>query len=289
MSVHDSDKNELLAMLEWQLEMGADEAIVDNRNFSEESSFVSENCDEQYGVDTAPVKTPNSTFRIVKETKKILGEKNLFVPNPSLSPHQNAIDCSEKMSWIKTLTDLRKNLDIFDGCELKKTASNLCFSDGNPGAQLMIIGEAPSRDEDRMGVPFVGPSGDLLDRILASFSLDRSSVYLTTLLPWRPPGNRTPTEEEISILLPWLYRHIQILSPKCILVLGGMAAKLIFCQNDSILKLRGVWRETNFGNGVCLPVIASLHPSYLIRVPAQKQLAFEDFMDVATKLKLLGL
>ena len=167
---------------------------------------------------------------------------------------------------------------------MKHTASNLCFADGNPGARLMIIGEAPGRDEDRMGVPFVGADGQLLDKMIASIGLDRASVYLTNLLPWRPPGNRSPTDEETAMLLPWLFRHVQLAKPEFVLLLGGAAAKLVLGSHDGIMKLRGRWRDVDFGDGVARPVLASLHPAYLLRSPAQKRLAFEDLLLLTKRL-----
>ena len=135
---------------------------------------------------------------------------------------------------ITSLADLRACLAALDECPLKHTASNLCFADGNPGARVMIIGEVPGRDEDRMGVPFEGFAGQLLDKMLASISLDRGSTYLTNMLPWRPPGNRTPTDEELAMLKPWLFRHVQLAKPDFILLLGGAAAKLVFGGQDGI-------------------------------------------------------
>ena len=150
----------------------------------------------------------------------------------------------------------------------------------------MIIGEVPGRDEDRMGVPFVGFAGQLLDKMLASIGLDRTSTYLTNMLPWRPPGNRTPTDEELAMLTPWLFRHVQLAKPDFILLLGGAAAKLVFASQDGILKLRGKWRDTDFGDGVMRPTLASLHPAYLLRSPAQKRFAFDDLLMLASRLNL---
>ena len=150
----------------------------------------------------------------------------------------------------------------------------------------MIIGEVPGRDEDRMGTPFVGFAGQLLDKMLASIGLDRGSAYLTNMLPWRPPGNRTPTDEELAMLTPWLFRHVQLAKPDLILLLGGAAAKLVFGSQEGILKLRGEWRDTDFGDGVMRPTLASLHPAYLLRSPAQKRLAFDDLLMLASRLDL---
>jgi len=188
------------------------------------------------------------------------------------------------LAGITSLADLQSGLAKLDDCPLKHTASNLCFADGNPGARLMIIGEAPGRDEDRMGVPFVGADGQLLDKMIASIGLDRASVYLTNLLPWRPPGNRSPTDEETAMLLPWLFRHVQLAKPEFVLLLGGAAAKLVLGSHDGIMKLRGRWRDVDFGDGVARPVLASLHPAYLLRSPAQKRLAFEDLLLLTKRL-----
>jgi uracil-DNA glycosylase family 4 len=188
------------------------------------------------------------------------------------------------LAGITSLADLQLGLAKLDDCPLKHTASNLCFADGNPGARLMIIGEAPGRDEDRMGVPFVGADGQLLDKMIASIGLDRASVYLTNLLPWRPPGNRSPTDEETAMLLPWLFRHVQLAKPEFVLLLGGAAAKLVLGSHDGIMKLRGRWRDVDFGDGVARPVLASLHPAYLLRSPAQKRLAFEDLLLLTKRL-----
>ena len=192
------------------------------------------------------------------------------------------------LSDISSLADLRARLDSFDDCPLKHTASNLCFADGNPGARVMIIGEVPGRDEDRMGVPFVDFAGQLLDKMLASIGLDRTSIYLTNMLPWRPPGNRTPTDEELAMLTPWLFRHVQLAKPDFIMLLGGAAAKLVFGSQDGILKLRGKWRDTDFGDGVIRPTLASLHPAYLLRSPAQKRLAFDDLLMLVSRLNCLS-
>ena len=198
-------------------------------------------------------------------------------PLDSPAPVQSQSSKLAHLDRIDNLPDLATALDQLDGCPLKYTASNMCFSDGNAGARLMIIGEAPSRDEDRVGVPFVGAVGQFLDLMLNSISLDRSGVYLTNFLPWRPPGNRTATAEETDMLLPYLYRHIQLVNPELILILGGTPAKNILKSGDNILKLRGRWQDIDFGDGVMRPTMASLHPAYLMRSPAQKRLAFYDW------------
>ena len=189
---------------------------------------------------------------------------------------------SGDLSALQTLEDLKSALQAFDGCALKKTASNLVFADGNPAADIMLIGEAPGRDEDRMGLPFVGAAGQLLDRMLKSIGMDRQNVYITNILPWRPPGNRTPSPEETQLLWPFLRRHIQLKAPKIIFALGGSSAKLLLNTQTGILKLRGQMQEIDFsdaGDGsLLIPVLPSLHPAYLLRAPNMKKQAFLDLL-----------
>jgi len=188
--------------------------------------------------------------------------------------------CSD-LAAVKTLDVLRNAMADFDGCALKKTASNLVFADGNPGAKIMIIGEAPGADEDRMGLPFVGAAGQLLDKMLAAIGLDRQHVYITNILPWRPPGNRTPSSEEVALMWPFLRRHIQLKAPKVIFALGGSSAKLLLNTKTGILKLRGQVQEIDFGDAGqanVIPVLPSLHPAYLLRAPKMKQQAFHDLL-----------
>ena len=225
-----------------------------------------------------PVCHPNPQQLILALTTSGLMDSPASASVQSQTPLQVALD------HINNLPDLATALSQLDSCPLKHTASNMCFSDGNAGARLMIIGEAPGRDEDRLGVPFVGAVGQFLDRMLASIGLDRSGVYLTNFLPWRPPGNRTATAEETDMLLPFLYRHIQLANPELVVILGGIPAKTMLQSGDNILKLRGRWQDIDFGDGVMRPTMASLHPAYLMRSPAQKRLAFDDWYGLYHRL-----
>ncbi|MEC8090986.1 MAG: uracil-DNA glycosylase, partial [Pseudomonadota bacterium] len=189
-----------------------------------------------------------------------------------------------ELAGIDSLEALRTTLEAFEGCALKHTASNMIFADGNPAAKLMVIGEVPGRDEDRVGLPLVGMAGQLFDRMLASIGLSRADAYVTTLIPWRPPGNRTPTDEEMDILMPWLCRHIQLADPDRILLLGGAPAKSLLGQAGGILKLRGRWHDLDTGDGVARRAMATLHPAYLLRSPAQKRLAYADLLALAAEL-----
>ena len=269
-------------MLAWQYEMGADEALLDRPAKNTADSFITGRSDDR--LTDQPKDGADSQTVAVPAQPPVPSP----VPNPPTSAattlHEQAIKGASALSHFTYLDGLRDGLLALDNCALKHTASNLCFADGNPGADLMIIGEIPGRDEDRIGIPFAGVAGQLLDRMLASFGRDRSSSYLVNLLPWRPPGNRTPTDEELALLLPWLYRHIQLAKPSVILLLGGMPCRIVFGQKDGILKCRGRWQNIDFGDGIGRPVMASLHPAYLLRSPAQKRLAFDDLINLAGRL-----
>ena len=186
-----------------------------------------------------------------------------------------------------TLDELRAAMAAFDGCNLKFTAKNLAFADGNPEADLMLVGEAPGRDEDIQGLPFVGRSGQLLDRMLAAIGIDRKSAYITNVIPWRPPGNRTPTPHETEICRPFIERQIELVNPKVLVNLGGPSAKTLLNTTEGILRLRGNWRVHTTASGVAIPAMPTLHPAYLLRTPAHKRLAWRDFLEV--KMKLRGL
>lgn len=183
----------------------------------------------------------------------------------------------------KSLDELREALEGFDGCNLKLTATQLVFADGNPEARIMLVGEAPGREEDMQGVPFVGRSGQLLDRILAAIGLDRTSVYIANVVPWRPPGNRTPTPQETATCRPFLDRQIELVDPDFLICLGGAAAKELMHTNEGILRLRGHWRDFNSGKRT-IHAMATLHPAYLLRQPLQKRLVWRDFLMVKAAL-----
>jgi uracil-DNA glycosylase family 4 len=187
-----------------------------------------------------------------------------------------------------TLEELRQHMAGFDGCNLKFTAKNLVFADGNPNADLMLVGEAPGRDEDLEGLPFVGRSGRLLDRMLAAIGLDRNAAYIANVIPWRPPGNRTPTPHETEICRPFIERQIELVNPKVLVNLGGPSAKTLLNTTEGILRLRGNWRVHTTAWGIAIPAMPTLHPAYLLRTPAHKKLAWRDFLEVKAKLKAVG-
>lgn len=186
-----------------------------------------------------------------------------------------------------SLDELRQILAEFDGCNLRFTAKNLVFSDGNPTAPLMLVGEAPGRDEDLEGLPFVGRSGQLLDRMLAAIGRDRGSAFIANVIPWRPPGNRTPTPQETEICRPFIERMIELVNPKVLVNLGGPSAKTLLNTTEGILRLRGNWKVHTTASGMAIPAMPTLHPAYLLRNPAHKKLAWRDLLEIKAKLRSL--
>ena len=178
---------------------------------------------------------------------------------------------------------LEAALATFDGCPLKKTAKNLCFARGNRQARLMLIGEAPGRDEDLEGAPFVGRAGLLLDKMLAAIGLGRDEAYITNVVYWRPPGNRTPTPQEVQACHPFLQRQIELVAPEILVLLGGAAAKQVLGIDQGIMKLRGKWKDYEAG-GRAIRTLATLHPAFLLRNPAAKRMAWRDLLTVKAAL-----
>ena len=180
------------------------------------------------------------------------------------------------------MDELRAAMENFDGCALKQTAAHLVFADGNPEADLMIVGEAPGAEEDKKGLPFVGASGHLLDLMLKSVGRDRTNVYISNVVSWRPPNNRKPSEDEIALLTPFIKRHIALVRPKVLLLLGGSAVSALIGIKDGITRTRGRWLTYRDGD-VSIPAFASFHPAFLLRSPAQKKAAWRDFLTVKAK------
>lgn len=212
-------------------------------------------------------------------------------PGVAASSFDGAADARRLAASADSLEALRAALAAFEGCALKQTAMNLVFADGNPAAPVMFIGEAPGRDEDRQGLPFVGRSGKLLDRMLAAIGLDRHAetaeraAYIANILPWRPPGDRTPTATEIAACLPFVERHIALVKPRYVVLLGGTAAKSLLNRSEGIMRLRGRWYEHPV-EGLDKPVscLATYHPAFLLRSPKEKRNAWRDFLELKSKL-----
>lgn len=241
------DKSAVRALLAWYEAMGADEAVAEEPL----------NC-------FAPRPAPERGSRASPPRQR---------PRTEASVPVGAGIGAE----VSTLVELQALLAQFEGCSLKRTAKSLCFARGSEKARIMMIGEAPGRDEDLQGKPFVGRAGQLLDRMLASIGLGEKDVYITNTVYWRPPGNRTPTPEEIEACAPFLARQIELLAPAILVLLGGAAAKTLLGVSEGIMRLRGKWLSYPCA---CrdLPALATLHPAYLLRNPAAKRYAWRDLL-----------
>ncbi|HXW23382.1 MAG TPA: uracil-DNA glycosylase [Xanthobacteraceae bacterium] len=205
---------------------------------------------------------------------------------PPPSPDAAAIEARTAAASAASLDELRAILDRFDGCALKGTAKQLVFADGNPRARVMFVGEAPGREEDIEGLPFVGRSGQLLDRMMAAIGLDRTGAYIANVIPWRPPGNRTPTPQEAAICLPFIKRQIELADPDVLVCLGNPSAQALLGVKDGIMKTRGRWFAYHTGTRD-IRAIATFHPAYLLRQPLQKRLAWRDFLAIKRALEVV--
>ncbi|HEY8253703.1 MAG TPA: uracil-DNA glycosylase, partial [Rhizomicrobium sp.] len=250
--------NDTLATLNWLVEAGADEAITDQPV----NRMVAKPAAPAPTVARAPSPAPKPA-----------------TPRPAapLPLEGDAIGSAMAAAGAAiSLAELKAAMEAFEGCALKRTATNAVFADGVAEGRVMLIGEAPGRDEDRIGKPFVGRAGQLLDKMLASIGLDRQkNAYITNVINWRPPDNRDPSPEEAAACLPFLRRHIELAQPKVIILLGAVAARHVVGVSDGIMKLRGRWMEYRVGDQM-VPLMPTLHPAYLLRQPAHKKLAWRD-------------
>ena len=202
----------------------------------------------------------------------------------ALSAEEAAQSAREKAAGAQTLDELRQLLDAFDGCGLKRTASRLCFSDGNPKARIMLVGEAPGGDEDRQGVPFVGRAGQLLDRMLKAIGLTREDVYIANGVPWRPPGNRTPTPQETAVCLPFMRRQIELVAPEILICLGAASMQTLLGVKEGITRARGKWTSYAPESAAPIKAMATLHPAYLLRTPSAKRFVWRDLREIRKAL-----
>ena len=200
------------------------------------------------------------------------------------APDEAAMAARDIAKRAATLDELRAGLDRFEGCALKATATQLVFADGNPQARLMFVGEAPGRDEDIEGLPFVGRSGKLLDRMLAAIGFDRTSVYIANIVPWRPPGNRTPTPQETQICLPFIQRQIELVNPDVLVTLGNPSTQTLLSTREGIMKTRGKWFDYDTGART-IRAMATFHPAYLLRSPSYKRMSWQDLRAIAKALE----
>lgn len=276
--------SDLAQLLAWYVEAGADEAIgtaAPNRYVARKEPLV------------APAPAPAEVARIAAPAK-VEPVARPTAP-PALAPIARAAplpppdaatrDAKATAAACADLAALRTALEAFEGCALRYTATNLVFGDGQAGAPVMFIGEAPGADEDREGVPFVGAAGQLLNKMLAAAGLDRAGVYITNILPWRPPGNRTPTPNEINVCLPFLRRHIELVKPKLLVLVGGTSAGTLLGTSDGINKLRGRWHLYRASDTAePIPTRAVFHTAYLLRTPARKREAWQDMLEIRRRL-----
>jgi uracil-DNA glycosylase len=280
------DSQQALALLKLYIEWGADEAIEPTPQ-------------SRLGA-TQPTLPPPARTSTPALAPKQLSERPLepFRPAPApaparpplgppLGPMDQAavVSAREAARAAPDLAALRAALERFDGVSLSRTATNLVFADGNPAARVMLVGEAPGADEDRLGLPFVGVSGQLLDRMMASIGLDRTTFYITNVCFWRPPGNRKPTDAELAAQKPFVERHIELVAPKVLVLVGAAAAQGLLGTTEGITRLRGRWFQYCLGEGgPSIPALPIFHPAYLLRQPGQKRETWRDLL----KLKELG-
>jgi uracil-DNA glycosylase family 4 len=202
----------------------------------------------------------------------------------TVAPEAAIASAREAARTAPSLEALRALLEKFDGCALKFTATRLVFADGNPRARVMFVGEAPGRDEDIEGLPFVGRSGKLLDRMIAAIGLDRTSAYIANVIPWRPPGNRTPTPQETQICLPFIQRQIELVNPDVLVTLGNPSTQTLLSTREGIMRTRGRWFDYDTGTRV-IRAIATFHPAYLLRSPSYKRMSWLDLRAIAKALE----
>lgn len=258
---------ELLDGLRLQWEWGADEALLDAPQDRRHSP--------------APPPLPFAKPQDTPPARRPPRQPS----SPALPGPEDAARLAASCTTLAALEDAMRG---FTGCALRETATQLVFADGAADARLVIIGEAPGGEEDRVGKPFVGPAGQLLDRMLGSIGLDRTKVRIINAIPWRPPGNRTPTEAEIALCLPFLHRQIALIAPYGLFTLGAIAAKALLGKEaqTGIRRLRGRWREATIeGLPAPLPVLPSYHPAYLLRTPTAKRETWQDLLSLRAWLE----
>src|SRR5271157_6124294 len=259
-------------LLEWYKAMGVDEAIAE----TPQDWFAR---DPQAAASPAPLSGASEQEIKRKPLERPKASLPQLLPQTAPGTAAEVMSARELARSAASLDELRALLENFEGCALKKTASSLCLSRGSQNARLMLIGEAPGKDEDVQGEPFVGRAGQLLDRMLAAINLTEADVYITNLVFWRPPGNRTPTPEEVQVCQPFAERQIELLNPKILVFLGNAAAKQLTGATEGIMKLRGKW--LNYSG---VRAMATLHPAYLLRTPIAKRLAWRDLLAIRDAL-----
>lgn len=300
----ETDQAFLIETLQWYLDQGVDEVLLDNVTdrtvLPEIPKESAENSKSKTGQNsTIPASTADNVQKTqpLKPANNILGFQDNATTQQEMMGAAQAIGEAQKIAaGCKNLEELSEAIKAFEGLSVRKTATNMVFSDGNPEAPVMLIGEAPGADEDIQGKPFVGVSGQLLDKILACIDLSRAAedvsqaVYISNILNWRPPGNRTPSQSEMDISLPFIERHIALIQPKALILCGGVAAKSLLRRSESISKLRGSFHDylppeaLQAEKMASIPAMATYHPAYLLRTPAQKKAVWADMLMFQAKL-----
>jgi uracil-DNA glycosylase family 4 len=278
-----STSSALLALLAWYRDMGVDHAVgnapVDWLGRGDASAPGQKSVARQAGQPPPP--TPRMPVsRDVPPARPAAPASQFQVPTPDAA----LTAARDAARHARSMEELAAALVRFEGCTLKATAKNTCFFRGAAKARLMLIGEAPGRDEDLAGQPFVGRAGQLLDKMLAAIGLDEQRVHITNIVYWRPPGNRTPTPQEAQVCRPFLERQIELAEPELLVLLGGAAAKHVLEVADGIMRIRGKMRDLTIGTRR-VRAIATLHPAYLLRTPAAKRLAWRDLLAVKAALE----
>jgi DNA polymerase len=282
-------KPEAAEWLRWYAEMGADEAISDTAidRFAESDEAKPAQAAERQPQPGAAARPSGSRTPLRPPPAPPPAPPR----QPDIAPEAVPEEIEAMARNCQTLDEVARALDGFDACPLKRTATRLCFADGLPGAHLMVVGEAPGREEDEQGLPFVGRSGQLLDKMLAAIGLDRhsedpaSSVFISNIVFWRPPGNRKPSASEVMMCLPFVRRTIELASPKVVMAAGGTPAQALLDTTTGITRLRGTWKDLRIGDKT-FPFMPTFHPSYLLRSPEARRLAWADL--VAVKARLLA-
>lgn len=280
------DAGEAAAILRWLRSAGVDVALQETPRdrFAETAHEAEKRRAHKPAQPAAPSALGASSAPLARHPAASAAPIPAPIAVSLLPPDAMAAEAYALASKAETLDALRAALESFGGCGLKETATSLVFGDGDATSGLMVIGEAPGREEDIAGHPFVGRSGQLLDRMLAAIGLPRQTVRVANTVPWRPPGNRSPTPMETEICRPFLMRQIELVAPRIVLAVGSSSVKTLTGSEEGILRSRGRWSTLELPNGQMVPMTATLHPAYLLRQPAQKKLAWRDLLAVQQRL-----
>ncbi|MBN9537664.1 MAG: uracil-DNA glycosylase [Alphaproteobacteria bacterium] len=277
--------NEAAALLRWYVEQGLDEAI------GEEAIDRFALPPPAAAVPVPPTAVPAGPATAAPQAPTPLRPAPILQPRPPvpLESPQLVEDAREVARQATSIAELEVAVRAFEGCALKRTAKNTVFADGVVGSPVMIVGEAPGADEDRLGKPFVGVSGQLMDRMFDAIGMSRErDLYITNILFWRPPGNRTPTLAEQAICLAFTRRHIELARPKLLVLAGGTAVKAVLDTTEGITRLRGKWTTLRLDDGTEVPTLPTFHPAYLLRTPASKRQSWWDLLSLQKRLKELA-